>query len=333
VRIKKQDKNAKVKSMSLGEQVEYINQKLGYTTLIKPPKYWLDLGDPYLNKVMGSKELGIAYGKIYLIAGKPSSGKSAQVAKIAGIAQRDGADIAWVDGENSFEKKHVGRQSLDCGHSIRNKDGDVIGYEKVALFRPEYGMFGYKSKKNKNVLNLEDVEAAEDLFERVETWMKLRRKINPKGKLLVAVDSTTSFAPAEELMAGLKDQNMRTRSSNAVFLNTLLKRWVNLSLHVNAIIMLIAQLRTNPGKMFGNPEYVSGGGGIQYFPSSVVWMRRVKDGAIRKNGLQVGTKGLMSNNKNKVGGGSVERKKCGYIAHFFKDDWKYMSADKIKGVK
>lgn len=327
----KKPKKDKLSLMSMGEQVEYINKSMGYTTLVRPPKYWLDTKDPYLNKVFGSKKYGLAYGKCYLLAGAPSSGKSAIAAMIEGLAQKDGADAGWIDGENSFDRRHVKRQGLKCGHRIFNKDGNVIGYSDIALFRPEYGHFGYKSKKKANKLNLEDVEAAEDTFDRAEMWMKLRRKLNPKGKLILVVDSTTSFSPEEELMAGLNEQNMRTKTSNAVFLNLVSKRWVNLALHTNAIILYIAQIRTNPGKMFGNPEYVTGGNGIQFYPASVVWMRRVKDGAIKKNGLQVGTKGMMSNRKNKVGGGSIERKKCGYIGHFFTKDWKFLSASKMKG--
>ena len=295
--------------------VDYIKKKLGYKTYAEPPKHWLNTGDEYCNKVLGSKKLGVAYGKLLLRAGQPSSGKSAIAAWLVGLAQADGAEAAWVDGENSWDPQHVSHQGVDP--------------DKVAVFRPEYGEFGYKKKKDKRVIK-EEVEAAEDVFNRVEIWMKLQRKQNPDGKLIVVVDSTTSFAPEEELMAGLQDQNMRTKVSPAVFLNNVSKRWIGLALHTNALVILISQLRTNPGQMFGEKDYVPGGKGLGFYSSVVVWMRRVKGGEILRHGRQIGVKGLMSNKKNKAGGGSIERKKCGYASHFYKNKWQFIDAKKIK---
>jgi len=312
-------KKKKAIKMSAADTAEFIKQQLGYKTLIKPPEFWLDTGSPYANKVFGSKRYGIAYGKIILIAGPPSSGKSVIAAKIMGLAQEDGAEAAWVDGENSWDAKHVSRQGVKS--------------DEVALFQPEYGEFKYKSKKKRNKLVNEDVEAAEDVFTRVETWLKLRRKLNPEGKRIVVVDSTTAFAPEEELMAGLDEQNMRTKVSPAVFWNMLSKHWVPLALHCNAIIIFISQLRTNPGKMFGNPEYVTGGNGLQYYASVVVWQRRISDGAIIRNGKQVGIRGILSNKKNKAGKGSVERKKCGYEVYLRNPKWKFMDVAKVKKNK
>src|SRR4051812_37400829 len=104
--MKRKNKKHKEKGMSAGETVEYIKKALGYTTLARPPVFWLNTGFKYLNKVMGSKKLGLAYGKMYTIAGTPGAGKSAIAAFIAGLAQKDGADVGWIDGEFSFERKH-----------------------------------------------------------------------------------------------------------------------------------------------------------------------------------------------------------------------------------
>jgi RecA/RadA recombinase len=302
--------------MSAQEEADYIKKALGYKSYAKPPEYWLDLGSSYANKVYGSKKLGIAYGKMIRIAGPTSSGKSAKAAWIAGLAQADGADVAWVDGENSWDPRHVRHQGLDP--------------DKVAVFYPEYGEFKYKSKRKSDKLVKDSVEAAEDLFERVEIWMKLRRKRNPDGKLVVVVDSTTSFNPEEGLMAGLTEQNMRTKASAAVFLGELSKRWVALAAHTNAIVIFISQLRTNIGQMFGDKHYAPGGKGIEYYCSVEVWMSRVKGGSITKHGKQIGVKGVMKNRKNKAGGGSIERKKCGYKCFFYKNNWQFLDAEKLK---
>jgi RecA/RadA recombinase len=302
--------------MSAAEAAAYIKSKLGYKTLAKPPEYWLDLGSPYVNKVFGSKKLGVAYGKMIRISGPTSSGKSTIADWIAGLAQKDGADVAKVDGENSYDPVHVRHQGLDP--------------DKVALFYPEYGEFKYKSKNKYHKIVKDTVEAAEDLFERVEVWMKLRRKQNPDGKLVVIVDSTTSFDPEESLMAGMSEQNMRTKSSAAVFLGNLSKRWVSLAAHTNALVIFISQLRTNIGQMYGEKQYSPGGKGIGYYVAVDVWMQRVKGGKIVEHGKQIGVKGIMANKKNKAGGGSIERKKCGYKMHFYKNRMKFLDASELK---
>src|SRR5208283_5597355 len=97
-------KIATLAKMSAAELVKYGKERRGYVVFAKPPKYWLDTGYPYLNKVLGSKKYGLAYGKMILIAGFPSSGKTTIAAKIMALAQKDGAEAGWVDGENSFDR-------------------------------------------------------------------------------------------------------------------------------------------------------------------------------------------------------------------------------------
>jgi recombination protein RecA len=318
-------KIATLANMSAAELVKYGKEQRGYVTFARPPKYWLQTDYPYLNKVMGSEEFGLAYGKEHLIAGFPSSGKTTIAAKLVALAQEDGAEAAWVDGENSFDRDHMRRQGMHIGHRVM--DGkQLIGYEKIALFWPEYGIFNGR----KGMLD-EGSETAEALFQRVEDWMKLRRKINPKGKRIVVIDSLNAFSSEEELLAGFTGQNVRTRTANAVLLNIMSKTWQNICLHTNTLMIFIAQIRTNPMARFSNPNYVSGGSGIQYFPAVQVWMNRAKGGSIYKGKDKIGVQGYITNRKNKAGGGSEEHKKCAYQCFFRKDEWKFFSAKQLKG--
>src|SRR6267378_2846104 len=173
-----------MKKDSIDDVMQYIDRALGYKTLLKPPRWWLSTGSSRCNAVFGSKKYGLASGKIYLIAGKESSGKSAIAAWLAGLGQKLGAYVAWVDAENSYDKKHVRRQGLHAS--------------KVTLFTPKYGEFKL-SKKDKNKLKIEEVEPAEYLLTRVELWMKImRRKLKDKCKLVVVIDSTNALSPKEE---------------------------------------------------------------------------------------------------------------------------------------
>ena len=61
-----------IKGMNAVEQVEFLEKQLGFVTFSRPPKYWLKTGSKRLNRVFGSEQLGIPYGKEITLAGKQS---------------------------------------------------------------------------------------------------------------------------------------------------------------------------------------------------------------------------------------------------------------------
>lgn len=308
------------------DEVLAIKKALGYQTFEQPPRMWLDLGNPLLNSVLGSEDKGVAYGKCIAIAGIQSAGKTLLAAKIAGLAQQDGADVAWWDLEDSFDKSWVFIHGLRAGKPIRNTAGEIVGYSRIAYFHPEWG----KYPRHKLLGSEPRMSTAEEQAQQVTDWMRRRHKINPKGKLCVVVDSTTAAVPAEEMAGDFTDQNMRTKLL-APFLNQLTKTWMSMAPAMNALVIYVSQLRVNPGQMFGNPEYMPGGKGIYFFPHVICTMRRVKNGEILQNGVQVGVKSILTNIKNKTGGGSVEHLKCGMKAYFNKPVWKFSTVKEIKG--
>lgn len=345
-RIKKKKKDPR--KMNPVEQAAYIRGTLGYTTFEKPPTRWLKTGSKRFNGVFGSRKLGIRYGTTIAVAGKKSSGKTWIAIKLGGIAQADGAMVFYVDVENSFDPNWAKLHGLDPGEPLVNAYGDTVGYSKIALFAPKFGIFG-KSKKQKKLekkkgpskevgLSKEEQQArmqtAEELFDEVERWMILQRKLYGRDCLLFGiVDSTTAIQPEEEMMAGFSNQNMRTRISNAPFLNLLTKRWCSLCPNLNAIVVYIAQLRTNPSKLFGNPEYITGGSGVLYYPHIINIVNRVKKGFVMQSGLPIGVKSIIKNHKNKAGGGSREGLRCGMKAYWTKPKWQFIDADELEGEK
>ena len=323
------------------DQVAYLKKQLGYVTYNRPAKLWLKTGSKTFNSVVGSRMLGVPYGKLITLAGKQSSGKTLLALRLMGKAQQDGAVVGGVDIENSLDPVLAANQGLDLGSPVLDDDGNVIGYEKVAIFMPEFGAFGQtgrqKAKKRKarkknaeeDEIQLEErLQTAEELFELVKKWLVLQRRMNPKSKIALWIDSTTAIQPEEELMAGLVDQNMRTRLALANFLNQLTKDLVPLALNTNALIVLISQLRTNPTKVFQNPDYVPGGNGVLFYPSSINWMRRVKN--IRRKGQNVGLESIIVNKKNKMGGGSIEGNECGIRMFYESTDWEFVPVEEIK---
>jgi RecA/RadA recombinase len=333
----------KDKLMLASSQVEYLKKELGYVTYNRPPEAWLKTGSKLFNSVVGSRDMGIPYGKLITLAGKPSSGKTLLALRLMGKAQLDGAVVGGVDIENALDSLLAKRLGLDLGEPVLDEYGGVQGYEKVAVFYPMFGVFGKtgrqraKEKKKgarkpsaeEQSITLEQrLQTAEELFELVKKWLVFQRKRNPRGKIAMWIDSTTAIQPEEELSAGLVDQNMRTRLSLANFLNQLTKDLVPLALNTNALIVLISQLRTNPTKVFSNPDYVPGGNGVLFYPSSINWMRRVKN--IRSKGRVIGLESLIVNKKNKTGAGSIEGNECGIRMFFDSPDWEFVPAEEIK---
>jgi RecA/RadA recombinase len=335
-----------IKGMNAVEQVEFLEKQLGFVTFSRPPKYWLKTGSKRLNKVLGSEKLGIPYGKEITLAGKQSSGKTLLALRLAGLAQKDGAKVGWVDVENSFDADWARLQGLEPGEPIYDAEGKLRGYSDIYLFNTKFGSFKRKEKKKpvfgkkepkkkkdpeeeKEKMRLnERQQSAEELLTLVEKWMILQRKLNPDGKVFLGLDSTTALQPEEELEAGYMDQNMRTRMSLAPLLNTLSKRMIPIASNMNALIVFICQLRTNPtANMFENPDYVPGGNGILFYPSTVAWMKRVRN--IYERGKNTGLESIIENRKNKMGYGSVEKEKIGVRMPFLSSDWEFVDSDEL----
>ena len=340
-------KASTIRAMSAAEQVEYIKKGLGFVTFSRPPRYWLRTGSKRLNAVLGSRLMGIPYGKLITLAGEPVSGKSLLGLRLIGKAQQDGAVVAWVDIENSFDADWAKTQGLDPGDEVLGDNNELLGYTNLALFQPAFGTFG-KTKKEKKKEKEEKqsqrgkkpeeqddaavmktrLQTAEELLDSVEKWMILQRRLNPDVKIALGLDSTTALQPAEEMEAGMTEQNMRTRLSLAPLLNLFTKDMVQLASNTNALVVLISQLRKNPSKMFGDPRYVPGGNGVLFYPSIISWMRRVRN--IKSAGNIVGLESIISNRKNKAGNGSVEFEECGAKMMFNSDAWDFVEAEEMK---
>lgn len=284
-----------------------IQTKLGYYNANLTVKHWLDTGSSRLNGTLGSLEKGLAYGKMIELFGKPSQGKTLLALLLLAMAQADGAECGWMDFENSWDDEWSRKHDIDP--------------EKVTVFRPELVQDKASSEPR--------LKTAQELCAEVEAWMKIKHKKNPEGKIYIGLDSITGMLVEDEAEAGLMDQNMRTKVSLATYLSGMLRRWCALCLVYNAMVVFINQTRTSPGIRFGNPEYTTGGNALPFYCSVRAKVRRVKNGRLMAKGRVIGLKGVIQNFKNKAGAGSVENESCGFKAYFLKDDWTFMSAQKL----
>lgn len=272
------------------EEAELISTKLEGYTAEKIPGVWLRTGNPLLDEVMGAPGRGIPYGKVIKVSGWESGGKSALVLELAAMAQKDSAEVGWVDAERCYDEVWVRKRGVDP--------------EKVKLFKP-------KAVETKGGLRL---EYAEETFDRAEKWVMGIVRKDPYTKIFLAVDSLPAITPRDEIEGGLEQNAM---AANARFLKKLLNRWTAIADSFNIMLLLINQLRLSPAVRFGNPEYEPGGSVLKFCTSINVRVKRSrKGGKLLLGGRQIGIRGTITNTKNKAGG--LEGSQVGYKLYFDK---------------
>lgn len=292
--------------MTAAEEVALIRKNLGHFVGEQTVAGWLNTGNKRLNAVLGSEELGIAYGKIIEIQGPNSNGKTLLALLVAALAQADGAKVGWADLENSFDKTWVEAQG--------------VKFDQVAVFKPEVGIFG-KDKSTR-------LHSAEELFREMEAWMKYHYKQNPKCKLLLVIDSISAILVEDEESGGFSAK-MSSSMGLPKFLSKLGRRWVGKAASYNCMMIFINQIRMAP-MAFGNPEKTTGGEAMKFYAHVRAKVRRVKDGRIMGMKKVIGLRGIIKNIKNKAGEGSLEGAECGFETRFGKRQWKFPSVEEIR---
>jgi recombination protein RecA len=277
-------------------KMEHDIQRLLKLSAFEPDqRYWLDTGSEDMNATLGSRKYGLPYGKMYEFRGKNHGGKTTLCTLLAGMAQRDGAGIGYVDVEDSRDETWAEKLGLK--------------YDEVVKVYPKL----ITDSKNKPPR----LESAEELFAEAEAGMELMRK---QGfvKQFWFLDSVANLRPAMVIEKGVTGQNARTKLELSSFLSQNLARWTGLAANYNAMIILINQIRVNPMQMFGDPEYSPGGNAFQHTCAIRATIRRIKDGKLRKGTTIIGLLGLVTNFKNKAGKGSVQDQSCAFAIRWRK---------------
>lgn len=284
-----------------------VKKLLGVSTYEPADTYWLDTGYSELNAVYGSREKGLPYGKIYETSGMKHGGKTAVANIIAGLAQKDGAAVIYVDLENSRDPLWAGKLGLD--------------FENVI---PVYSKLIRKKQKaeKKSQPDSFRLQSAELIFQETEYYMAMSLEAGFK-KQFILFDSIANINTELAVEAGATDRNMRVNVDRAQFLSATLPRWASLAANYNAIVFFINQLRTKPGVAFGDPNYTPGGNAIPFAASIQTRVRRLGKGHILQNGNVIGIKGIIENKKNKAGAGSLEQERCAFKIRWHKAMAKY----------
>jgi len=289
--------------------VDTIRRRLKHFPASDEEMHFLDTGSPKLNGIFGNRSRGIRFGTLIELSGKESSGKSSLAFDLLALAQAEGAYTALISAENSAERDWIEVRGVD--------------YDKLAIFKPYLGRFGGEKKTV-------TLSSAEVICGEFEAWLKTLASEDPKAKFFCVLDSITALLPAGSNDKDIEGINMRTRMSLPMFLSDLLRRWIGLAQGANCTILFINQIRVNPMKMFGNPEYTTGGEALKFYCHVRVKARRVDGGQLLQSGKQIGIKGVLTNIKNKAGG--KEFSTAGYKL-FFDGRSAVLAADDLKKQK
>lgn len=295
-----------------------LQQKLAklakYSTFEPQERYWLDTGSPELNAALGSRELGLAYGKIIELRGEEHGGKTTLTNVLAGMAQKDGAAVGYIDLEDSRDPLWSGKLGLDFTNVLPIYPKLVLPASKDDDEEVKKATKGKKKKK----LNIPRLESAEELFDQAEKAMQLFLEAGYKKQFWI-LDSVANLTTEMAIFAGAKDRNMRVNMDRAQFLAANLPRWAGLAANYQAMIVLINQMRIDPGVMFGNPETSPGGRALRHACSIRANIKRVGKGQLTNGGKVIGIVGKIENYKNKAGGGSVGWESCGFKIKWNRD--------------
>ncbi len=284
------------KVQTLNDRVQADITRLMQMSTFEPGrKLWLDTGHPELNAVLGSRRRGICYGRIIELRGPNHGGKTAIAQLLAAMAQKDGAMVGHLDIEQSRDRPWAMKFRLD--------------YDNVVRIFPK--LLKRKPPKPPRL------ETAEELFEEAELAMS-RMASYGATKQFWYVDSIAMLRTGLAIMGSKKQQkkgraperNMRGALDRAMFLSEKLPEWIGLAAAYNAIIVLVNQMRKNPGVVYGDPNYSPGGMAMEHACHVRANVMRLKNGKIVNGKQTIGLVTRVQNFKNKAGGKSVQGEEC-----------------------
>jgi len=211
-------------------------------------KYWLDTGFPPLNKALSGKwDGGLPVGRVVEISGPPSAGKTAIATRAMAASQKAGGFAAFFDHERSFSLTLAPRLGLDT--LPFNKGGKFI-YKKPETLEESFALM---------------VAAA--------TYIRENKLIVKDAPICWVFDSLAAMIPRALLYDNkgkprdATDRNMKDRLGLAAACSEQLPIVAQKAEDLGINVIILNQLRTKPGVMYGDPIYTPGGDAKEFYYS------------------------------------------------------------------
>lgn len=240
----------------------------------EPVPYWLNTSLPNINlAISGDQAKGFPGGRLIIIAGPESSGKTALATELMVQAQRAGGFAFVEDFEHAFEHHHAEALGANVDpkggnwyykRPINAEQGFDEAYKIIQVVRAnQLGVTLPANSKSNPTAAADALRAA---------LMKSPDKAYPP--IVGLMDSIASMIPqAQDIEYSM--QNMKTKNMElAMMLSIELKRLARDAAQSKATVVLLNQLRTNPGIMFGDATTEPGGMAPRYYASVMLRLRR-----------------------------------------------------------
>jgi len=259
--------------------IDKIYKEIGENDLNQDVKDWLGSGFLPLNEcISGKYDGGFPVGRITEIFGAESCGKTLLATMALIETQKKGGIAVFLDYEHAFSLSRAKQLGL-------NDSKDQWIYKQP--------------------------ETAEDGFKMIEAIANAVRDADSSKYITVIVDSIASMMTKEELDADYDESTMKTKLSLASVLSASLKKLASLVNKTNITLILLNQIRDNPGVMFGEKEKTSGGRALKFYCSTRIKLSKI--GKIKDGDKIIGEKVVAQIVKNKV---FEPFKTCEYISNF-----------------
>lgn len=223
--------------MSLDKVVKAINKQFGDGALVKASEMKsleiqrVSTGSFTMDVQLGG---GWAVGRVCVVYGPESSGKTTMALKGAAEFQKEGFPVVWIDAEGSWDESWSEAMGIDL--------------DDIRVGRPDGG------------------ESAWDIAEAVI-------RSSDEGGLLV-IDSLATLVPTAEIENSMSDQQMAeaARMNNKGFRK--ISAAMNSRGDADPwTVLIINQTREAVGVMYGDPTVLPGGKGQKYHSSITIAFR------------------------------------------------------------
>lgn len=230
---------------------------------------FVSTGSYALNWVISgmARKGGIPIGRITQFYGEASTAKTVFATHILKDAQDKGYYAVLIDSENSYSSEFAETLGLDP--------------EKLIYAAPD---------------------TLEDCFHTIETIVDDIRKVDLDTPIVVAYDSLAVSPCKKELEADNFDSDNMIGALRAKLTGAALRRINTQVLKKKFALVVINQIRSKVGVMYGNPETLaSGGNSLEFYlgVSMKTISNKTKDIIKDDNGVPIGIQGRLANKKNK----------------------------------
>jgi len=201
-------------------------------------KRWVSTGSKLLDYICANKaDGGFPEGRIVEIFGPPSIGKSHIATQIARSTQKMGGIIVYIDTENATSVENLGSLGVDV------------------------------SKRFVYV----DTHCTEEVLEIAEKTILKAKALDKDVPITIIWDSVAASSPKAELLG---DYDKESIGLQARAISKGMRKITGLIGQTNSLFVILNQIRTKIGVMYGDPDTTPGGKAIP-FHSSI----RIKLGA------------------------------------------------------